>query len=137
VLDKFEIFTKMFCYVYWVLSIILFLSKKLNISEVEPAPKLCFIDKSKTTENNRMYHFGKSGCLSVVLLRTIAVLYVLGSSYACFGIRCWQLLYKPLIQNGSYRADRRSCFLWNKCCQTRNDHLVPSFLPPVHDMVGT
>ena len=87
-LDKSEICTKKFCYIYGIFSVISFLSKKLNISKVEPTSKLCFIDKSKTTENNHMYHFGKFGCLSVVLRRTKAVLYILGSSYACFGICC-------------------------------------------------
>jgi hypothetical protein len=40
-------------------SIISFLSKNLNILEVEPTSKQCFIDESKTTANNHMYHFGK------------------------------------------------------------------------------
>jgi hypothetical protein len=46
VLDKSEIFMKKFCYMYWIFSIISFLSKKHNISEVEPTSKLCFVDKS-------------------------------------------------------------------------------------------
>lgn len=44
---------KKLCYIYWTFSII-FLSKKLNISDAEPASKLRFINKSKTTENNHM-----------------------------------------------------------------------------------